>query len=53
LVRKPFSDHVGDFVERLEAGLHPVGHEGVNPVGAGLIHVRHDVDQHHRASDAG
>jgi hypothetical protein len=51
-MRVVFGDRVGDLVQRPEAGFDPVGHEGVDPVRARLIHVRHDVDQHDGAGDA-
>lgn len=52
-VRVVGGDRVGDLVEGVEAGLHLLGHEREYPVGAGDFHVRHDVDQHHRAGGPG
>ena len=44
-------DRVGDVVERREAVVHVLGHEGADAHAALLLHPRRDVDEHERAGD--
>jgi hypothetical protein len=52
-VRVVGGDGVGHLVERGEALGQPVGHERLDAVGAGRLHVGHDVDQDHAGGAAG